>query len=77
MRGDIMDIYEVLGQFHQLDKSDQQRLRELILLETQPDIFDFDAWFVQTQTIRKEYEDQLSSVDVVSLLRDIRDGEDE
>lgn len=72
-----MDIYEVLGKFHQLDKSDQQRLRELILLETQQDIFDFDAWFVQTQTIRNGYEDRLSSVDVVSLLRDIRDGEDE
>lgn len=78
---------EVIEKFHQLDKAAQKRVRELIVQETdltdQTDAsdFDYDAWFRDVESLRQEIREshghKLPSMDVVGILRDIRDGEDE
>jgi hypothetical protein len=78
---------EVIEKFHQLDKDAQKRVRELIVQETdltdQTDAtdFDYDAWFRDVESLRQEirasHENKLPHMDVVGILRDIRDGEDE
>lgn len=78
---------EVIEKFHQLDKDAQKRVRELIVQETdltgQADAsgFNYDAWFRDVESLRQEiranHGDKLPPMDVVGMLRDIRDGEDE
>jgi hypothetical protein len=75
---------EVIEKFHQLDSAAQKRVREIINQETNSDegaAFDYDQWFREVEAIRQEIrstnEGRLPSVDVVGILRDIRDGEDE
>lgn len=78
---------EVIEKFHQLDRDAQRRVRELIVQETdleeQADTsaFDYEAWFRDVERLRQEiatsHGDKLPSMDVVGLLRDIRDTEDE
>jgi hypothetical protein len=78
--------YELIEKFRLLDKEAQKRVRALIEQET--DIqqggesgFDYDAWFRDVEDLRQEMQTRhggtLPTIDVVSLLRDIRDGEDE
>jgi hypothetical protein len=78
--------YELIEKFRLLDKEAQKRVRALIEQET--DIqqggesgFDYDAWFRDVEDLRQEMQTRhggrLPTIDVVSLLRDIRNGEDE
>ena len=78
---------EVIEKFHQLDKDAQKRVRELIVQETDSEelaaasAFDYDAWFRDVEWLRQEIREshghKLPPMDVVGILRDIRDGEDE
>lgn len=78
---------EVIEKFHQLDKDAQKRVRELIVQETDSEeqaaasAFDYDGWFRDVESLRQEiresHGDKLPAMDVVGILRDIRDGEDE
>jgi hypothetical protein len=78
---------EVIEKFHQLDKDAQKRVREMIVQETDltgqvdASAFDYDAWFRDVESLRQEiresHGDKLPPIDVVGMLRDIRDGEDE
>ena len=78
---------EVIEKFHQLDKDAQKRVRELIVQETDSEelaaasAFDYDTWFRDVESLREEIREshgnKLPSMDVVGILRDIRDGEDE
>jgi hypothetical protein len=71
---------EIIEKFQQLDKDSQKRVRELIDQEagSEGQVFDYDAWFRDVETLRQEIRTSHSSpIDVVGLLRDIRDGEDE
>jgi hypothetical protein len=78
--------YELIEKFRLLDKEAQKRVRALIEQET--DIqqdgesgFDYDAWFRDVEDLRQEMQTRhggrLPTIDVVSLLREIRNGEDE
>ena len=79
--------HEVIEKFHQLDKAAQKRVRDLIVQETNSEEqaaaseFNYDAWFRGVESLRQEiregHGDKLPSMDVVGILRDIRDGEDE
>lgn len=79
--------HEIIEKFHQLDKDAQKRVRELIAQEADSEeqavasTFDYDAWFRDVETLREEiresHGDKLPPMDVVGILRDIRDGEDE
>jgi hypothetical protein len=78
---------EVIEKFHQLDSDAQQRVRELIghaTPVTEPADaggFDYTAWFSDVESLRQEIHasrgTQGGAVDVVGILRDLRDGEDE
>lgn len=73
---------EVLEKFHQLDHAAQQRMRDVITQEaTDTASFDFAAWSHEVEAIRREiradHGGQLPAINVVDLLRGIRDGEDE
>lgn len=79
---------EIIEKFHQLQPAAKERVRALIEQEAasaveEPDAsaFDYAAWFRDVETLRQQihadHEDKLPSVDVVGMLRDIRDGEDE
>ena len=78
---------EIIEKFHQLDKDAQKRVRELI--EQEADLgeqsatsaFDYQQWLHDVEAVRQQiranHGDKLPAMDVVGLLRDIRDGEDE
>jgi hypothetical protein len=79
---------EIIEKFRQLQPAARQRIRALIEQETASEIeqtdeaaFDYDAWFrdieILRQKIRTSHGDKLPPMDVVGILRDIRDGEDE
>jgi hypothetical protein len=78
---------EIIEKFHQLQPAAKQRVRALIeqeiASEEQADVsaFDYAAWFGDVEALRQQirasYGDNLSAMDVVGMLRDIRDGEDE
>lgn len=73
---------EVVEKFNLLDKEAQQRVRHAIMAMPESathETFDYEAWFAETKAIREEIRaaNGGQSVDVVGLLRDIRDGEDE
>lgn len=79
--------HEIIEKFQQLDKNAQKRVRALIELETdaveQSNVINFDyaGWFRDVEALRQRISDnqssKLSSLDVVGILRDIRDGDDE
>jgi len=80
--------YELIEKFRLLDKEAKKRVRALIERELESDVqqgdesrFDYDAWFRHIEELRQAMQTQhggtLPTIDVVSLLRDIRDGEDE
>lgn len=74
---------EVIEKFQQLDKEAQQHVRALINQESNsPQVdatFDYDNWFRDVERLRQEIRasqsDILSSTDIVTLLRDIREGD--
>lgn len=79
---------EIIEKFHQLQPAAKQRVRALIEQELASGIepvdasaFDYDAWFrdveMLRQQIRATHGDKLPPMDVVGMLREIRDGEDE
>jgi len=71
---------EIIEKFHQLDRDAQKRVREWIDQETgsEDQMFDYDAWFRDVEILRQEILARHgSSIDVVGMLRDIRDDEDE
>jgi len=76
---------EIIEKFHQLQPAAKQRIRALIEQETVVEVeqaaFDYDRWFRNVETLRQEIRasqgGKLAPVDVVGMLRDIRDGEDE
>ncbi len=80
--------HELIEKFRLLDKEAQKRVRALIEQEMESDIqqggeseFDYDAWFRDVENLQKEMRTQREStslsIDVVNLLRDLRNGEDE
>ena len=80
--------YELIEKFRLLDKEAQKRVRALIEQEVESDSqqgcesdFDYDAWVRDVEDLRQKmlsrHGGTLPLVDVVGLLRDIRDGEDE
>ncbi len=79
---------EIIEKFHQLQPAAKQRVRALIEQEIASEVeqadtsaFDYAAWFSNVEAVRKQisasYGDKLPAMDVVGMLRDIRDGEDE
>lgn len=79
---------EIIEKFLQLQPDAKQRVRALIEQEAALELeqadrtaFDYAGWFREVETLRQEihtrYGDKQSPVDVVGILRDIRDGEDE
>lgn len=76
---------EILDKFHQLDEAAQQRVRDVITQEAaaQPQTatdFDYDAWFRDVENLRESIRAGRGTqppLDVVGILRGIRDGEDE
>jgi hypothetical protein len=74
---------EVVAMFHRLDPQAKQRVRELIMGTTdqQQTPFDFAVWAAKIESIRQEIlsgqGEQVRNLNVVDLLREIRDGEDE
>ncbi len=69
---------EILEKFRLLDKAAQQRVQAEINREAEH-TFDFEAWLTRVrslqQTMRTEYGAD-HKVDVVSLLREVREEED-
>lgn len=79
---------EIIEKFNQLQPAAKQRIRALIEQELASEIepvdastFDYDAWFGDVETLRQQIRatqgDKQPPIDVVGMLRDIRDGEDE
>lgn len=76
---------EIIEKFHQLQPAAKQRVRELIEQEIAAEVeqveFDYDRWFRNVETLRQQirvsHGNKLPPMDVVGMLRDIRDGEDE
>jgi hypothetical protein len=75
--------YEIIEKFQQLDNDAKQRIRLFINQENtslQPE-FDYDAWFMRAEAIREEIRQEnggtFPQIDVVGILRSIRDREDE
>jgi hypothetical protein len=76
---------ELIDKFHQLDRDAQQRVRLLIEQETDATPhtagFDFAAWQREVEAIRADirvaHGGIFPQIDVVTMLREIRDGEDE
>lgn len=72
--------YEVIEKFHQLDAAAQRRVRQIIEQEAgTAGTFDYEMWRREVEAIRQEIRqgNQHPAIDVVDLLRGIRDGEDE
>jgi|GEM_PF-907080 len=79
---------EIIEKFHQLQPAAKQRVRALIEQEIASEVeqvnttaFDYAAWFSSVEAVRGQIRasrgDKLPTMDVVGMLRDIRDGEDE
>lgn len=72
---------EVIEKFRLLDKAAQQRVRKLIDQETEVGEFDYEAWMRDIEAIRAEIRADnggtFPQIDAVTLLREIRDGEDD
>jgi hypothetical protein len=79
---------EIMEKFHQLRLTEKQRVQALIEQEIAAEVeqadssaFDYAAWLANVEAMRQQiratHEGKLPSMDVVGILRDIRDGEDE
>ena len=73
---------EILKKFDQLDAAAQQRVRALLVGNAKHDTpFDYDTWFQEVKAIRQEirtnHGGDYPAINVVEILRDIRDSEDE
>jgi hypothetical protein len=78
---------EIIEKFHQLQPAAKQRVwalleQEVSLTTKQTEVaFDYAAWTRDIeglrQQIRATHEDTLPPIDVIAMLRDIRDGEEE
>jgi hypothetical protein len=72
---------EIIEKFHQLSRDEKLRVRELIAQETDVSAFDYDAWFRDVEALRQQISigdvGTLPAIDVVDILRSIRDGDDE
>lgn len=79
---------EIIEKFQQLQPAAKQRVR--LIIDRQADeeaqqakasTFDFAAWQDGIETVRQQIRDlhdgRLPTIDVVGILRDIRDGEEE
>jgi hypothetical protein len=80
--------HEIIEKFHQLQPAAKQRVRALIEQEIASEVeqadtseFDYAAWVSNVEAVRQQirasHGDKLPAMDVVGMLRDIRDGEDE
>ena len=78
---------EIMEKFHQLPPAAKHRVRALIdqeidLADEQPDVpsFDYATWFQKVEGLREQIRNNSgnkpSSIDVVGILRDIRDDDD-
>lgn len=74
---------EIMEKFHQLQPAAKQRVRMLIEQETAAEVaqadvtaFDYDGWFDEVARLRQEIRasqgDEISPMDIVGILRDIR-----
>lgn len=76
---------EIKAKFRLLDKPAQQRIREFIEQETERNTaeqeFDFAAWAHEIEAMRGEIRSAFGGrfpyIDVVGMLREIRNGEDD
>lgn len=79
---------EILEKFYQLQPPAKQRVLAMMeqvvaseLERTEAAAFDYTAWSQEVEALREQiyasHGEQLPRIDVVGLLRDIRDGEDE
>jgi hypothetical protein len=76
---------EIIEKFHQLHPAAKQRIRALIEQEISVEVeateFDYDGWLRNVETLRQQLHTtqghQHPTLDVVGMLRDIREGEDE
>jgi hypothetical protein len=79
---------EIVEKFQQLQPAAKQRVRMIIDQQVdaesqlaQTSAFDFAAWQDGIEAVRQQIRDshagKLPTMDVVGMLRDIRDGEDE
>jgi hypothetical protein len=79
---------EIIEKFHQLPPDAKQRVRALIEQEVASEVeqadastFDYPAWVQDVEALRQQihvsHESNMPPIDVVGMLRDIRDGEDE
>jgi hypothetical protein len=72
---------EIIEKFHQLQPAAKQWVRLLIEQETAAkvaqSVFDYDDWFRIVETLRQQIrisQGDKQSIDVIGMLRDIRDG---
>lgn len=76
---------EIIEKFHQLKPDAKQRVRALIeqaianeVQQTDLSTFDYDAWFRDVESLRQQIRasqgDKLPSIDVIGILRDIREN---
>jgi hypothetical protein len=71
--------HEIMEKFRQLQPAAKRRILALIEHEVAAEIeppFDYDAWFRDVEAIRQEIRAASEPIDVVGMLREIRDGED-
>ncbi len=78
---------EILEKFHQLQPAAKRRIWSLLEQEMASEVaqqnatFDYAAWINNVESIRQQIRatngTMLPAMDVVEMLRDIRDGEDE
>ena len=79
---------EIIEKFHLLQPDAKMRVRALIEQEVASEgnktdqlAFDYAAWLRDVEALRQQirtsHGDKLPPMDVVRMLRDIRDGEDE
>lgn len=79
---------EIIEKFQQLQPAAKQRVRMIIdqqadeeAQQSQASTFDFAAWHNGIEAVRQQIRDsrgdKLPEMDVVGMVRDIRDGEDE
>lgn len=79
---------EIIEKFHQLQPDAKQRVLALIeqevaaeVVQAETSAFEYDTWFSNVEALRHQirasHGDKQPALDVVGILRDIRDGEDE
>ena len=79
---------EIIEKFQQLQPAAKQRVRMIIdqqadaeAQQVRTSAFDFAAWQHSVEALRQQIRDshagKLPAMDIVGMLRDIRDGEDE